>query len=200
MLRTARRAFTLVEMLVVIAIIGILAAILFPALRGVRAKSMETDCGNNLRQMGIALYQYASTYGGVFPASTASSPGGRQDNLTGSLSEFVASNAPAWFCRRYLTYNGVNPEASMATNGIGYFYWAFLSGSSSGLDMNTRTSYWQTAGYLTPTNSPLVLMSDRFSETPTVQYHRGGDYVAPLTEKGTHVLVSGGAVKKVAVR
>jgi type II secretory pathway pseudopilin PulG len=182
--------------MVVIAIIAILAALLFPALSGVRAKGMETDCAGNLRQMGVALYQYASTYGGLFPMATGASHSGGQLNLIGALSESIATNAPAWFCRRYVAAENVKPAISIATNGIGYFYWAFSANYANGLDMNARTSEWLRVGYANPSNAPLVLMSDRFSTT--VQYHRGRDYQAPLTDRGTHVLVSGGAVRKMA--
>ena len=61
--------------------------------------------------------------------------------------------------------------------------------------MNARTNEWLNQGYASPSNAPLILMSDRF--TTTVQYHYGSDYKAGLTDKGTHALVTGGAVRKV---
>jgi prepilin-type N-terminal cleavage/methylation domain-containing protein/prepilin-type processing-associated H-X9-DG protein len=62
-----RPGFTLIEMLVVIAIIGVLAGILLPALVKIKDKGKEVYCANNLRQLSIALRAYCFRYNDNFP-------------------------------------------------------------------------------------------------------------------------------------
>ena len=62
-----RRAFTLIEILVVIAILGVLAAIIFPTFAVVRANARRTSCLSNLKQIGAAMEMYKADYDGRFP-------------------------------------------------------------------------------------------------------------------------------------
>jgi prepilin-type N-terminal cleavage/methylation domain-containing protein/prepilin-type processing-associated H-X9-DG protein len=58
----SRRAFTLIELLIVIAVLGILSALLLPAIGRAKQAGISAKCKSNLRQMGIALSLYTSDY------------------------------------------------------------------------------------------------------------------------------------------
>ena len=90
-----RRAFTLVELLVVITIIGILIALLLPAVQSAREAARRTQCANNLKQIGLAIHNFHAARGGLPPTrfcyhltwANAIWPYLEQQNLTDKTNE-----------------------------------------------------------------------------------------------------------------
>ncbi|UCG56953.1 MAG: type II secretion system protein [Phycisphaerales bacterium] len=69
-----RRAFTLVELLVVIGIVGVLMGVLIPALTSARASAGKMACLSNLRQIGVAIHTYANDHRGHIPFGPKAPP------------------------------------------------------------------------------------------------------------------------------
>lgn len=85
------KAFTLVELLTVIAIIGILAAILIPVVGKVRAAGQKSACASNLRQIGTALSNYAADNRGTLPGYE------KIKDKDGEFYGLVSSAGPQWY-------------------------------------------------------------------------------------------------------
>ena len=110
--RVARRpAFTLIELLTVIAIIGILASILIASVSGVRQRAHQARCSSNLRSVGVAMLLHLGDHNNVLPGPTFTGAKGAYTR-TGSAGELAVILAPYLGTRTPDRLSGAEKELS----------------------------------------------------------------------------------------
>ncbi|MBQ2788166.1 MAG: DUF1559 domain-containing protein [Thermoguttaceae bacterium] len=139
-----RRAFTLVELLVVIAIIGILIGLLLPAVQAAREAARRMQCGNNIKQLSLALINYADVHG-KFPPGCCF-----QDNLNTAAGHPIANTycgmmGWAGFILPFMEQNAVYEEIDFTKRAYTDYYGIALpagcewTGHTCGQDYCTDT-------------------------------------------------------------
>jgi prepilin-type N-terminal cleavage/methylation domain-containing protein/prepilin-type processing-associated H-X9-DG protein len=144
-----RGAFTLIELLVVIAIIAVLIALLLPAVQAAREAARRAQCINNLKQLGLAAHNYASS-NNVFPAQSMLNAG---DDNTWSTSW---GDSLLGQIENTAMYNSLNFNLAMtasANNTVGFSFVATLLCPSD--DVTDRpASPWAPANYAANVGGP----------------------------------------------
>jgi prepilin-type N-terminal cleavage/methylation domain-containing protein/prepilin-type processing-associated H-X9-DG protein len=207
----SRRAFTLLELLVVIAIIAILAALLLPVFAAAKRRAQETQCRNNVKQLATAAYMYLSQDGpigypalqsvwlpavmgnlswqrGVMLCPTAAAPA---ESRPGNFVSGSAINAWSWFSSATLQNNG-----SYALNA-----WLYATAVTTqfGYGNDTLANYFPSDSAIRhPTTTPIFVdgvwpdmwpmptdepSSDLFQLNPT-KNESGGMNVATIARHG----------------
>jgi prepilin-type N-terminal cleavage/methylation domain-containing protein/prepilin-type processing-associated H-X9-DG protein len=130
-----RKGFTLVELLVIIAVIAILAALLLPALARAKTSALSAKCKSNLRQWGLSLHMYTSDWGDKYPLRSYETNAGVWTYWQQSLEAYAIK----WTSRDYNcpgfkgligctnVPNGYTPDSYWPVNSSSYGYNAFGS-------------------------------------------------------------------------
>jgi prepilin-type N-terminal cleavage/methylation domain-containing protein/prepilin-type processing-associated H-X9-DG protein len=119
-----KSGFTLIEMLVVIGIIALLAAIMFPVFGRVRENGRRATCSNNMRQLGLAFTQYMTDNGGRFPYAAPYQSWARPDSWVSGGTGDVPTNGKnlVTYSKPDKSFNYVDGNEAYPEKGAIYSY------------------------------------------------------------------------------
>ena len=170
----SRRAFTLIELLIIIVIISLLAAILFPAFGRAREMGRRSSCASNLKQIGLGFAQYCQDNSDFYPGCYMGNFGSSNSRWMDSIYPYVKS-AQLFTCPSdtdvthvYTGNRGVLNLAAATPTGFGSYasnqaYWGnqFSGNSSNGYEWSgpmsgAQNQFNSTAAVYSPATTLLV--------------------------------------------
>jgi prepilin-type N-terminal cleavage/methylation domain-containing protein/prepilin-type processing-associated H-X9-DG protein len=187
-------AFTLLELLCVMAVISILAALLLPAINQGRARAKRVGCINNLRQVGMAFQNFAHDHNGRFPMAVPSNEGGSQEF---TLSSYQVPRDFFFSFRHFQTLSNelVSPKMLVcpADTRMSALDFARLQNNSVSYFVGLKSEYTRPTSILAGDRN---LTNDYATSRSLVRLNRGWRWTSELHQFKGNLLFADGHVEE----